>query len=73
MASPELVNGIAKLLLAPECIATTRSMLEARLEEAMEKSDVAKTLAISRMIFGVDNQISRYAATERTAPTAAGK
>ena len=62
MASPDLVNGIAKLLLAPERIATTRAMLEDRLKDAMAADNVVETLAIGQMIAGVDKQIKRYAA-----------
>ena len=62
MANPELTQGIAKLLLAPESIATTRTMLEDRLKDAMEAGNVVETLAIGQMIAGVDKQIKRYAA-----------
>lgn len=65
MASPELVNGIAKRFLTKENIGRTKKLLTEQLEDAMKADNVIDTLEISQLIAACEKQEKRYAAPKK--------
>lgn len=65
MASPELVNGIAKRFLSQENIGRTKELLTEQLGDAMKADNIIDVLEIGQLIAACEKQEKRYSAPKK--------